>query len=75
MAINLLAKAGYSKVYNVLDGMEGSRLKDPESVFDGQRMKNGWKNSNLPWTYEIDRAQMILPPRVAKNLQAGNEED
>jgi rhodanese-related sulfurtransferase len=75
MAINVLAKAGFAKVYNILDGMEGSRVKDPESVFDGMRMKNGWKNANLPWTYEIDRSRMMLPPRVAKNLQAGNEHD
>ena len=61
MAVNLLAKAGYKNVYNVIDGMEGDAVKDPDSVFRGQRLVNGWKNSGLPWTYEIDPALMVLP--------------
>ena len=51
MAVNLLAKAGFRNVYNITDGMEGDTVKDPESVFRGQRLVNGWKNSGLPWTY------------------------
>ena len=61
MAINMLAAAGFTRAYNILDGMEGSQVKDPDSVFDGMRMKNGWKNSGLPWTYEIDPARMTAP--------------
>jgi len=45
MAINMLAAAGFTNAYNVLDGMEGSRVNDPESVFHGMRLKNGWKAS------------------------------
>lgn len=62
MAVNLLAAAGFRKVYNITDGMEGDDVKDPGSVFRGQRLVNGWKNSGLPWTYEIDPARMVLPP-------------
>ena len=61
MAVNLLAKAGFKNVYNITDGMEGDPVKDPDSVFRGQRMVNGWKNSGLPWTYELDPALMVLP--------------
>jgi rhodanese-related sulfurtransferase len=53
MAVNALAKAGFEKVYNIIDGMEGDTVKDPESVHYGKRMKNGWKNS-APWTYEVN---------------------
>ena len=53
-AINALAAAGFPKTYNITDGMEGDMVKDPSSVFCGQRMQNGWKNSGLPWTYETN---------------------
>lgn len=59
-AVNALAEAGFEKVFSVLDGVEGDKVKDPESVFDGKRMKNGWKNSGLPWTYSLDPSRMYL---------------
>jgi hypothetical protein len=55
--------------------MEGGQVKDPDSVFHGMRMKNGWKNSGLPWTYEIDRDRMTLPARESNELQSGNDAD
>jgi rhodanese-related sulfurtransferase len=58
MAVNLLAQAGFKNVYNITDGMEGDAVKDPASVFMGQRLVNGWKNSGLPWTYKTDPEQM-----------------
>jgi rhodanese-related sulfurtransferase len=61
MAVNALAKAGFKNVYNITDGFEGDAVKNPDSVFDGQRLVNGWKNSGLPWTYEVDPARMVLP--------------
>jgi len=61
MAVNLLAKAGFKNVYNITDGVEGDAVKDPNSVFNGQRMVNGWKNSGLPWTYKIDPERRVLP--------------
>ena len=51
MAVNLLAEAGFKNVYNITDGIEGDLVTAPESVFLGQRLFNGWKNSGLPWTY------------------------
>ena len=32
-AINALAKAGFTKAYNIIDGFEGDKVDDPESVF------------------------------------------
>ena len=58
MAVNQLAAAGFTNVYNITDGMEGDEVKDPNSVFQGQRLVNGWKNSGVPWTYEIDHEKM-----------------
>jgi rhodanese-related sulfurtransferase len=61
IAANLLAQAGFKHVYNIVDGMEGDTVEDAESVFVGQRMKNGWKNSGCPWTYELTPDRMLLP--------------
>ena len=61
LAVNRLAEAGFKNVYNIIDGMEGDVVDDPESVFLGQRLKNGWKNSGLPWTYDVDPDRMLLP--------------
>jgi rhodanese-related sulfurtransferase len=62
-AVNLLSKAGFKKVYSVIDGFEGDKVKDPENVFQGQRMKNGWRNAGLPWTYALDPNLMYLEDR------------
>jgi rhodanese-related sulfurtransferase len=61
MAVNLLAKAGFTHVYNITDGMEGDAVTDPNSVFLGQRLVNGWKNSGLPWSYKLTPDRMVLP--------------
>lgn len=61
MAVNQLAAAGFKNVYNITDGFEGDIAKDTESVFAGQRMVNGWKNSGLPWIYTIDPKMMLIP--------------
>ncbi|MFH1981358.1 MAG: rhodanese-like domain-containing protein [Pseudomonadota bacterium] len=62
-AVNQLAATGFTNVYDILDGMEGDTVNDRESVFHGKRMKNGWKNSGLPWTYDLDPERMQLPER------------
>jgi rhodanese-related sulfurtransferase len=62
IAVDLLAKAGFKNVYNITEGFEGDTVKDAGSVFDGQHMVNGWRNSGLPWTYDVDPARMVLPP-------------
>ena len=61
VAVNLLAKAGFTQVYTIIDGMEGDAVKDPNSVFLGQRLVNGWKNSGCPWTYKPTPDRMLLP--------------
>lgn len=60
-AVNQLATAGFKNIFNITDGMEGDTVDDPQSVYVGQRMKNGWKNSGIPWTYKVDPKLMILP--------------
>ncbi|MFZ0530151.1 MAG: rhodanese-like domain-containing protein [Propionicimonas sp.] len=60
MAINALAAAGFTRLYNVIDGMEGGLVDDPSSVHHGMRMKNGWRNSGLPWTYDLDPSRMMV---------------
>ena len=59
MAVNQLAAAGFTQAYNIVDGIEGDTVDDPESVFHGKRMKNGWKNS-APWVYGVDPEKIIL---------------
>ena len=59
-AINMLAKAGFTNIYNIIDGFEGDTVNDQESVFHGKRMKNGWKNS-ASWTYDLDPANVWIP--------------
>jgi rhodanese-related sulfurtransferase len=61
MAIQFLAKAGFKNLYNIVDGFEGDTIQDPESVFHGQHMRNGWKNSGLPYTYAPTPERMIIP--------------
>lgn len=62
-SVNLLGEAGFINVYNIIDGMEGDMVRDPDSADHGKRLKNGWKNSGLPWTYDLDPQRMRLPER------------
>lgn len=55
---SLLGKAGYTKVYSVVDGFEGDKAKDGENK--GKRTVNGWKNANQPWTYDMDKSKMYF---------------
>lgn len=52
-----LAKLGYVKVYNIVDGYEGD--KADSGPRQGQRVVNGWKNSDLPWAYELDKEKVF----------------
>jgi rhodanese-related sulfurtransferase len=54
LAAKALAEAGFSNVYNVIDGFEGDLRKTPGTKDSGRRSLNGWKNAGLPWTYDID---------------------
>jgi rhodanese-related sulfurtransferase len=63
MAVNALAKAGFVNVYNIMDGMEGDKVDDPGSAYYGKRMRNGWKNSGSPWTYDVNTELLWLDER------------
>jgi len=54
LATNLLAKAGFTKVYSVVTGFEGNMSKQ------GRRSMDGWKNAGLPWSYKLSKAKMTL---------------
>jgi rhodanese-related sulfurtransferase len=71
MAVNQLAAAGFTDVYNITDGMEGDKVKDPESVFHGKRVKNGWKNWGLPWTYSFDPEKILIEEGTSKQTAPG----
>ena len=36
MAVNLLAQASFKNAYNIIDGMEGDLVKDPDNLFRRQ---------------------------------------
>lgn len=55
-AANVLFEKGFKKVYVVTDGFEGGTLKEGENK--GWRLKNGWKNSGLPWSYKLNKEKM-----------------
>jgi rhodanese-related sulfurtransferase len=67
-AVNILAAAGFKNAFTVIDGFEGDKVTDTESVFYGKRMKNGWKNS-APWVYTIDPEKIILQEASSKQTQ------
>jgi len=60
-SVNRLTKAGFTNVYNIIDGFEGDKISDEESYFNGKRMMNGWKNSCAPWTYDLDPNLIYAP--------------
>ena len=61
IAVNMLAKAGFKNVHNIIDGMEGDANADSDSVAQAQPLKDGWKNSGCPWTKKLTPDRMVLP--------------
>lgn len=57
VAVRMLAQAGYTNVWNLVEGFEG----DKDAT--GARTVNGWRNAGLPWGY-------TLGPGVAWTLPA-----
>jgi len=53
-AANLLIDAGFTEVWNQIEGFEGDLSKD------GRRTVNGWKNAGLPWSYKLDKSKFML---------------
>lgn len=56
-------KAGWSedRVFNVLGGFEGDKVKNKNSIYYGHRRYGGWRNEGLPWTYKMDKNLIYLP--------------
>lgn len=63
VSVNRLAQAGFTNVYNIVDGFEGDKVSDEDSYYKGKRMKNGWKNSAAPWTYDLDPKLIYAPAK------------
>jgi len=57
-ATKLLENKGYKNVYVVTDGFEGGKVKKGDKK--GWRLKNGWKNSGLPWSYKLNKDKMYF---------------
>ncbi len=58
-AIKLMAAAGFTKTYNIVDSFEGDKEKAGPNA--GKRTVNGWKNSGSPWTYDLDEKLIFQP--------------
>ena len=59
-AVKAAIEAGFKPemIYNVMGGVEGDKIKDKSNPHYGQRLVNGWKMENLPWTYNMDSKLM-----------------
>lgn len=55
-AAAMLAGAGYTNVWSLVEGFEGDREPGGEA-----RTVNGWKNAGLPWTYRIAPGVAYVP--------------
>lgn len=49
---------GYTQVFVVTDGFEGDTVKEGEKK--NWRLVDGWKNSNLPWSYKLDKTKFPI---------------
>jgi rhodanese-related sulfurtransferase len=56
------------KVFNVLGGFEGDKIKDKTSPFYGKRMLGGWRLEGLPWTYKMN-PELLYQPDLAAMAQ------
>jgi rhodanese-related sulfurtransferase len=56
-ACNEAVKAGWpeDRVFNLMGGFEGDKVKDKNSPYYGQRKLGGWRNEGLPWSYHVDK--------------------
>jgi len=66
-ACNEAVKAGFAedKVFSVLGGFEGDKIKFKASAYCGQRKLGGWCNAGLPWTYNVDK-KLVYQPDLTK---------
>ena len=52
VAVELIKKLGYTKIYSVLNGFEGGKRKKGNI---GARTVSGWKNSGFKWGYKAEK--------------------
>jgi rhodanese-related sulfurtransferase len=52
---------GKNRVFSIMGGFEGDKVKDKASPDYGKRMVNGWRMEGLPWTYLMDADLMYQP--------------
>jgi len=66
-ACNEAVKAGFAedKVFNVMGGFEGGKIKCKASAYSGQRKLGGWRNEGLNWTYSMNK-KLAYQPDLAK---------
>ncbi len=57
-ATDALTAAGFTQVYSIIDGYEGDSVKSGDKK--GKRTLNGWKNSNLPWSFSLEKNKMYF---------------
>ena len=55
-ATKYLENKGYKQIYVVTDGFEGDKIKEGERK--NWRLKNGLKNSGLPWRYNLNKVKI-----------------
>ncbi len=67
IAVNAAVDAGFKpgRVFNVLRGFEGDKVKNKKSPFYGQRFVSGWRLEGLPWTYKME-PDLIYQPDLKK---------
>jgi len=53
-----MSRQPMSRHHFVTDGFEGGKIKKGEKK--NWRLKNGWKNSGLPWSYKLNREKMYF---------------
>jgi rhodanese-related sulfurtransferase len=53
-AVDMLAAAGFTNVYNIVNGFEGELVTDPASPEFGRNKSNGWNDLGLPWGRKIN---------------------
>ena len=63
VATHKLVEAGFTNVYNMVDGFEGDKIADKASPDFGKRLKDGWRNSKNPWTQDLDEKLVYLPAK------------
>lgn len=54
-----LLENGFESVHYVRHGFQGDRME--EGQLAGRRLKNGWQNSDLPWSGSLNREKMAGP--------------